>query len=48
MKRNDPTMTHKRALESAKIAEKLYLEDNYPFEDAIAKVKELLEKKVER
>lgn len=42
MKRNDPTMTHKRALELAKMAEKLYLEDNYQYKDAIAKVKEMI------
>lgn len=43
MKRNDPTMTHKRALELAKIAEELYLEDNYQYKDDIAKVKEMID-----
>lgn len=46
IKRNDPTMTHKEALELAKIAEKLYLEYNYPVKEAIEKAKEMLEKKV--
>lgn len=39
-------MTHKEALELAKIAEKLYLEDNYSVKKAIDKAKEILEKKV--
>ncbi|CAK7083251.1 hypothetical protein [Tissierella sp.] len=46
VKKNDPTMTHKEALELAKIAEKLYFEDNYPVKEAIEKAKEMLEKKV--
>ncbi len=46
VKKNDPTMTHKEALELAKIAEKLYFEYNCPVKKAIAKAKEMLEKKV--
>ncbi len=42
IKRNDPTMTHKEALELAKIAEKLYFEDNYQAKDVIAKAKEMI------
>lgn len=42
VKKNDPTMTHKEALELAKIAEKIYLEYNCPVKEAIAKAKEML------
>ena len=42
VKKNDPTMTHKEALELAKIAEELYLEYNYPVKEAIAKAKEMV------
>lgn len=47
MKRNDPTMTHKEAMEIAKKVEKIYF-DEMGIEEAIAKAKEMLEKKVER
>ena len=40
--KSDPAMTHKEALELAKIVEELYLEYNYPVEEAIAKAKEMV------
>lgn len=42
IKKENPTMTHRDALEIAKIAEELCLEYNWPLKEAIEKAKEMI------
>jgi hypothetical protein len=47
IKKENSAMTHKEAMEIAKEVERIHLDSNCSFNEAIAKAKEILEKKVE-